>query len=255
MRIRTVVAALCAAALVAGVANAAEKKLLDSLKSGTPELKQAGPIAFAPEGILLVGDSLGAAVLPSTPATGPAKPADGDLKVEGINEKIAGIARHRGQAGHASTAWPSTRCRATPTCRSAAARARMRCRCCCASSAPGKIEELELKDVKFAKAALPNAAGRRQEGRPRQSAPHRRHHQPRLRRWQGLRRRPVERGVLVEAARHSVPVQRGRQGDEHRDLSRLAQADRDELADPHVRALQGQRSRPTCWPPTPARRW
>ncbi|HKI33216.1 MAG TPA: hypothetical protein VKA46_15295 [Gemmataceae bacterium] len=155
MRIRTVVAALCAAALLAGVASAAEKKLTASLKKGTPELKQAGPIAFAPEGILLVGDSLGAAVYAIDTGDRPAKAAEGDLKVEGINEKIAGLlgaeakqVRINGLAVNplSGNAYLSV----TRGQGKEALAVLLRV------NRSGKIEEVELKEVNFAKATLPN---------------------------------------------------------------------------------------------------
>jgi hypothetical protein len=46
--------------LAASVAPAAEPAA--SLKKGTPDLKSAGPLAFGPEGILFVGDTQGAAL-------------------------------------------------------------------------------------------------------------------------------------------------------------------------------------------------
>jgi hypothetical protein len=155
MRSRIVVAALCAAALLAGVANAAEKKLTASLKKGTPDLKQAGPLAFAPEGILLVGDSMGAAIFAIDTGDRPAKPAEGGIKVEGIKEKIAALTGAdvkqvtindlavnplsgnaflsvtRGQGKEAMPVLLRV-------------------------DHSGKIEQLELKDVNFAKAELPN---------------------------------------------------------------------------------------------------
>jgi hypothetical protein len=155
MRTRTVVAALCAAVLLAGVANAADKKLTASLKKGTPDLKQAGPIAFAPEGILLVGDSLGAAVFAIDTGERPAKSAEGDLKVEGINEKIAG------QLGTEAKQVRINGLAVNPLSGNAylsvtrgqgkdALPVLMRV------NRSGKIDELELKDVNFAKATLPN---------------------------------------------------------------------------------------------------
>jgi hypothetical protein len=156
MRSRTVVAALCAAALLAGAANAAEKSLLNSLKAGTPDLKQAGALAFAPEGILLVGDTTSAAVFAIDTGDRPAKAAEGAIKVEGINQKVAGLvgadvkqvkindlavnplsgnaylAVTRGQGQDALPVLLRVK-------------------------HSGDIEELSLKDVKFAKAALPNA--------------------------------------------------------------------------------------------------
>jgi hypothetical protein len=155
MRSRTVVAALCAAVLLAGAANAAEKKLTTSLTKGTPDLKQAGALAFAPEGILLVGDSIGAAVFAIDTGDGLETPPGGAIKVEGINEKIAGLLGTEAKQmrindlavnplsgiaflsvtrGQGKDALPVL-IRVHPS---------------------GNITELSLKDVKFAKSALPN---------------------------------------------------------------------------------------------------
>jgi hypothetical protein len=156
MRSRTVVAALCAAALLAGVANAAEKKLTASLKKGTPDLKQAGAIAFAPEGILLVGDSTAAAVFAIDTGDRPAKPAEGALKVEGIGEKIANMLGADAKqvtvnalavnplSGNAYLAVTRGQGKDSLPVLLRVARS-------------GKIEEMPLKDVPFAKAELPNA--------------------------------------------------------------------------------------------------
>jgi hypothetical protein len=155
MRSRTVVAALCAAALLAGAANAAEKKLTASLKKGTPDLKQAGAIAFAPEGILLVGDSTAAAVFAIDTGDRPAKPAEGALKVEGINEKIAGLLGAEAKqvtvngmavnplSGNAYLAVTRGQGKDALPVLLRVVRS-------------GKIEEMPLKDVNFAKAELPN---------------------------------------------------------------------------------------------------
>ncbi|HEX5218714.1 MAG TPA: hypothetical protein VFZ59_04040 [Verrucomicrobiae bacterium] len=61
------------------------------MKEGKPEFKSMGPLAFGPEGILLVADTKSAAVVAiATGDTTPAKDAK-PLKVEGINQKIAGL--------------------------------------------------------------------------------------------------------------------------------------------------------------------
>jgi hypothetical protein len=155
MRLRTVVAALCAAALLAGAANAAEKKLTATLKKGTPDLKQAGPLAFAPEGILLVGDSAGAAVFAIDTGDRPAKPAEGGIKVEGIKEKVAAMTGADVKqitindlavnplSGNAYLSVTRGQGKDTmPVLLSV--------------DHSGKIAQLELKDVPFAKATLPN---------------------------------------------------------------------------------------------------
>jgi hypothetical protein len=155
MRTRTVVAALCAAALLAGAANAAEKSLLASLKAGTPDLKQAGALAFAPEGILFVGDTTSAAVFAIDTGDRPAKPAEGAIKVEGIKEKIAGLlgADVKQVAINSLAVNPLSGNAYLSVTRGSGPDA-MPVLLRVAHS--GKIEEVALKDVKFAKATLPN---------------------------------------------------------------------------------------------------
>jgi hypothetical protein len=155
MRSRTVVAALCAAALLAGAANAADKSLLNSLKAGTPDLKQAGALAFAPEGILLVGDTTSAAIFAIDTGDRPAKPADGGIKVEGVNQKIAGMVgadvkqvkiNDLAVNPMSGNAYLSVTRGQGKDAMPVLLRVKQ----------SGDIEELPLKDVKFAKAALPN---------------------------------------------------------------------------------------------------
>src|SRR5262245_31003202 len=60
------------------------------LKKGTPTLKQAGPIAFGPDGILFVADTPAATIYAI--ATGDSKPADTkSLSVPKIDEAIGGM--------------------------------------------------------------------------------------------------------------------------------------------------------------------
>jgi hypothetical protein len=71
-------------------ATAFAASLSSSLKSGKAELKSAGPMAFGPEGILFVGDPLGAQVFAL--ATGDTKAAkDSGAEVAGLHEKIANL--------------------------------------------------------------------------------------------------------------------------------------------------------------------
>lgn len=153
-------AVLLGVALSAGSLHAA---LTDSLTKGTPDVKSLGALAFGPEGILFVGDPRGAAIFAIDTGDRPASPATGDLKIAGLDEKIASLlgttpkdiqvndvavnplsgkaylSVNRGKAPDS----PSVLLRIDRT---------------------GKIEEVVLKDVKFAKAELPKAAsGPRQE--------------------------------------------------------------------------------------------
>jgi hypothetical protein len=152
---RTVVAALCVAVLVAGAANAAEKKLATGLKKGTPDLKQAGPLAFAPEGILLVGDSQGAAIFAIDTGDRPSRPAEGGLKVEGVKEKIAGL------VGADIKQVTINDLAVNPLSGNAylsvtRGQGKEALPVLLRVDHSGKIEELPLKDVNFAKATLPN---------------------------------------------------------------------------------------------------
>jgi len=70
------------------------KSLTSEMKEGKPEFKSMGPLAFGPEGILFIADTKSAAIVAI--ATGDAKAVAADaaappLKIEGINQKIAGL--------------------------------------------------------------------------------------------------------------------------------------------------------------------
>jgi hypothetical protein len=145
---------LLGVALVAGSVQAAD--VAASLKQGTPDLKSAGPLAFAPDGILLVGDQQGAAIFAID--TGDRTPASGGstVTVQGIDEKIASLLGTNAKEiqindlkvnPQSGTIYLSvSRGRgpgATPVILTV--------------DRTGRIAEFSLKNVKFAKAALPNA--------------------------------------------------------------------------------------------------
>ena len=72
----------CAAVLAFGAST---------MQSGKADLKSAGPLAFGPDGVLFVGDSLGAAIVAlDVNDRTPAK-SGGNLEIKGINEKIAAL--------------------------------------------------------------------------------------------------------------------------------------------------------------------
>ncbi|MBK5293500.1 MAG: hypothetical protein JJE04_17725 [Acidobacteriia bacterium] len=65
-------------------------KMSATLQPGKAALKSAGPLAFGPEGILFVGDFMGAAIFAlDTADTKAAKPAS--LELAGIDQKIAAL--------------------------------------------------------------------------------------------------------------------------------------------------------------------
>ncbi len=150
-----------AVAAIVGVSSAAvAQDSKDGLTVGAPDLKSAGPLAFAPSGVLLVGDPIGGAIFALRTGDTTGKPDDVKLDVPGLDQKIAAalgttpaemavndmavnpasgkaylsISRGRG---------PS----ATPVI--------------LVVEGSGKISELSLKEIAFSKAALPNlpAAG------------------------------------------------------------------------------------------------
>ena len=84
-RFKQSLAAVLALTLVAGAAQAE----VSGLKAGSPKLKSAGPLAFGPEGVLLVGDTKAAAVyaIDTRDTTGDASKAK--INVDGLSAKIA----------------------------------------------------------------------------------------------------------------------------------------------------------------------
>lgn len=61
----------------------------DSLKAGTPDIKSAGPLAFAPEGILFFSDPQGAAIFAIDTSDAGGKAPVSTVNVAGLNEKLA----------------------------------------------------------------------------------------------------------------------------------------------------------------------
>jgi hypothetical protein len=59
------------------------------MKVGTPDLKSAGPLAFGPDGILFVGDALGAAVFAIDTKDTAKIGGDASVSLDGIDKKIA----------------------------------------------------------------------------------------------------------------------------------------------------------------------
>jgi len=61
------------------------------LKPGTPDIKSAGPLAFGPAGILFIGDTQSAAVFAIDTGDAKAAAKKSAVNVHGINEKIAAM--------------------------------------------------------------------------------------------------------------------------------------------------------------------
>src|SRR4051794_3845906 len=78
-------------ALPHGVTARPAASPLADLTAGATHLKSAGSLAFGPDGVLFVGDSVGAAVvaLDTNDRTAPA--GDAKVNVQGIDAKIAAL--------------------------------------------------------------------------------------------------------------------------------------------------------------------
>src|SRR4051812_14119589 len=78
-------------ALLVSVAAPARADATTSLKAGTIDIKQAGPLAFGPDGVLFVGDSRqGAVYAVATGDTG-GDPSKVSVDVKGIDKQVAGM--------------------------------------------------------------------------------------------------------------------------------------------------------------------
>ncbi|HEV3236985.1 MAG TPA: hypothetical protein VGZ25_08355 [Gemmataceae bacterium] len=152
MRNGLVIAALVSFAWAIGSAQAGQT---DSLKSGTPTIKSAGPLAFGPEGILFVGDPEAATIFAID--TGD-RAGNGDRpKIEGLDEKIASLLGIEAKQLRivdmavnplsGNTYLSVARGKGTDAMPVLVRVERA-----------GKIAEFPVKDVKFASATLPKAA-------------------------------------------------------------------------------------------------
>src|SRR5687767_14442367 len=90
MKITKVLSAICMAGLLVPASQAAAAAT--GMKEGAVTLKSAGPIAFGPDGILLVADTKSAAIVAiDTGEKQTGASSAQPLKVEGINTKIAAL--------------------------------------------------------------------------------------------------------------------------------------------------------------------
>jgi hypothetical protein len=81
---------MAAAVAIALCALPAQADLTSSLTKGTPDLKSAGPLAFGPDGVLFVGDPLGASIFAIDTGDRTAS-SGGAINVPGIDGKVAAL--------------------------------------------------------------------------------------------------------------------------------------------------------------------
>jgi hypothetical protein len=82
--------AFCVAAVLA-VSTAGRADLTDSLKAGAIDIKQAGPLAFGPDGVLFIGDTQQGAVFAIDTADKSGDAAKAKVDVKGIDAQIAAL--------------------------------------------------------------------------------------------------------------------------------------------------------------------
>ena len=140
------------------------------LKEGTPDIKHAGPMAFAPHGVLLVGDTLSSAIYAIDTGDDQSVAGERSVNIEGVNEKIAAligssvaetVINDMAVNPLSGNLYLSVARGKGPDAMPVIFKA----------DSKGTLSELSLKKVKFSKAAIANAP-ESQEGRrnPRLSA-------------------------------------------------------------------------------------
>lgn len=147
------------AALLAATAQA---DLTDTLKKGTPDLKSIGPISFGPDGVLFVSDPQSSSLFAIDTGDKANTPATGTIKVGKIDEKVAGVLGTDAKdilindlaVNPASgNVYLSVSRGKGPDAKPALLKLDHK----------GKLEAVELKDVKFSKAPLANLSDKKTE--------------------------------------------------------------------------------------------
>ena len=138
-------------AMLAGSISAADY----GLKQGDADLQSAGALAFGPDGILFVGDSKGAAVFAFETGESQQKSIKQIFEIPGIGKEIAAVLGTTADdvlindlaVSPGGNIYLSCFPRSRPGCGS----------CYFKDRRNGTFSELSFKNVKFAKAQLPNA--------------------------------------------------------------------------------------------------
>jgi hypothetical protein len=154
MGIRVAAIAVAGLSLTATMAMGAEPTA--SLKQGKPDLKSAGPLTFGPEGILFVGDTQGAALFAIDTGEQAQAAEKRPVQVKDLTGKIAamlGTDTRQVQVNdlavnpRSGNVYVSVARGRGPDALPVIVRI----------NADGKLEELSLENVRFAKAEIPNA--------------------------------------------------------------------------------------------------
>jgi len=81
----------CCAALVLGIVCTARADLTESLKTGAMDIKQAGQLAFAPDGVLFIGDAQQGAIYAIATGDIAGDPSSVKVNVKGIDKQVAAM--------------------------------------------------------------------------------------------------------------------------------------------------------------------
>jgi hypothetical protein len=158
--LRNLAAALFACVLVVSTLQGAE----NGLTKGTPDLQQAGALAFGPDGVLFIGDARSAAVFAVDTGDAAGDPSKASIAVDKLDSQIAGMLGTTAREVQINDAvvnpasgnvYVSVSRGRGPDAQPALFRV----------DGSGKVSEVSLKDVPFARASLPNAPSPGGEGR------------------------------------------------------------------------------------------
>jgi hypothetical protein len=122
------------------------------LKKGNADLKSAGPLAFGPDGILLVGDTKAASIFAIDTGDASGEPAKVKLQIAALNEKVAdllGVGSQEAKINDLAVNPASGNVYLSASANGKAALVRI--------DAAGKLSKVKLKGVGVGKVELPNA--------------------------------------------------------------------------------------------------
>lgn len=149
---------LCLVFLIAGslAMPGTAADLRAGMKTGTPDIKTAGPLTFGPQGILFIGDPASAAIFAIDTGDPKGAAAAGKLEIEGIGDKVAALLgttpdeimiNDLAVNPNSGKVYLSVSRGRGPSAIPVILRV----------DRSGKIEEVSLKDVKYSRAVLSNA--------------------------------------------------------------------------------------------------
>ncbi|MDA1051161.1 MAG: hypothetical protein O3C40_11870 [Planctomycetota bacterium] len=151
---------LSCAVLVAMTAVSTVQAADWGLKKGNADLKSAGPLAFGPDGILLVGDTKAATVFAIDTGDASGEPGKVSFNIKGLNEKVADAVGAGSQSVTINDVVVNPASGNVYISASANGKAAL-----VRVDGSGKLSQVKLEGVGVAKVALPNAPEDKVQGR------------------------------------------------------------------------------------------